>query len=114
MTTSPKPQSTAPTFAALAKAIPALAELEREARAIRSYPGFCANEVWYRVGGDRPHLGGFKGAMSKLVGWEARGPAWVLTGEAYDVAYLHLYALLPGCHKVADRRNRCLCVVRWW
>lgn len=89
----------------LAEAVPELAQLEREARAVRSFPGFCANAVWYGYRG-----GGFKDAVLRLVGWGAEGqPAWLKTRQAYDLAYDHLYQLLPDCRWVDDARNRCQC-----
>jgi hypothetical protein len=49
----------------------------------------CANDIWYRPGG-------LKQRMANLVGHGARNPA-LKSSEAYDVAYEHLYALLPDC-----------------
>ncbi len=50
---------------------------------------FCANEVWYA-------WGGLKDRLCRLVGWDASRPE-LQNSEAYDVAYEHLYDLLPNC-----------------
>lgn len=49
----------------------------------------CANDIWYRPGG-------LKQRMANLVGHGARHPR-LKSSEANDVAYGHLYALLPDC-----------------
>jgi hypothetical protein len=81
---------------------PALAELERELRAIEddpARPAFCANLVWY--GREDPEGRSYKERLHPLVGWEARNPK-LRSEHAYDLAYDHLYALLPDCRD-------CLC-----
>ncbi len=76
---------------------PALGLLERELRALRRQARgrrtFCAHAVWYRPGGPKSRLTG-------LVGWSARHPR-LRTSGAYDVAYQHLYGLLPACRGCA-------------
>jgi hypothetical protein len=88
----------APTFAALAKLEPelrALAAAARHQRRIaRGLPSYCANQVW---------IFQFKPRLCGLVGWSSQHPEPLLhTRAAYDVAYDHIYQLLPDC------RN-CLC-----
>lgn len=87
------------TWDELVRLEPRLLDLEREVRAIRDdkrKPSFCANAVWLGYG--IPGLAGLKLKMTRLVGWEARGKAEGLhTERAYDVAYSHLYGLLPDC-----------------
>lgn len=58
----------------------------------RSHPGdFCANHWWY---GRR----GFKSTLTTIIGNIADQPdAALRTAAAYDVAYQHLYHLLPDC-----------------
>jgi hypothetical protein len=78
-------------FDDLADLEPRLEELEAEILALRRFRRrgpFCANEVWYRR---------FKPRLRLLVGWEARGHPVLTTAQAYDVAYEHLYELLPDC-----------------
>jgi hypothetical protein len=105
------------TWAALVALEPALAALEREARAVRALadrkrallrhpcrdllpPAVqrwaareCANFWWYRPGG-------LKERMSALVGYGARDER-LRSSAAYDVAYDHLYRLLPDCRGCA-------------
>lgn len=77
---------------------PKLLELEKQIKAVkddRTKPSFCANNVWYRQ---------FKPKMVVLVGWSSKSKLpELMTDDAYDVAYDHLYALLPNC------RN-CMCL----
>ena len=78
---------------------PRLLALEAEARAYRAQRGaFCANAVWY---GYEPGSVGLKRRLSDLVGWERRDQtkrgSRLTSPDAYDVAYHHLYNLLPGC-----------------
>lgn len=58
----------------------------------RSHPDeFCANHWWY---GRR----GFKATLTTIIGSFADQPdAALRTAAAYDVAYQHLYRLLPDC-----------------
>ena len=73
---------------------PAIAELMREAGAIRddrAKPSFCANREWYGVGRLRWRL-------CSLVGWGGSNPR-LRNSEAYDVAYDAVYRLLPDCRK---------------
>jgi hypothetical protein len=81
---------------------PRLEQLERDVRyhAAQHRIGryYCANLHWFGYVGP-----GFKDRLVRLVGWEANG--WMLrSSEAYDVAYDHLYALLPDC-----RHERGIC-----
>lgn len=80
------------TWQRLVEIEPRLAALEGEIRAIKPGRGFCANAVWYGYA-RRPSL---KDRMSRLVGWDATNPA-LRDPKAYDVAYQHLYKLLPDC-----------------
>lgn len=94
---------------------PRLAGLEEDALDLHAGPGFCAAAVWTRS---------LKPRLTRLVGWDRhghdeepdsgdavllydllnsglpevnrRGALW--SSGAYDVAYDHLYALLPDCH----------------
>jgi hypothetical protein len=85
-----------PTFEELVQLEPRLGMLERDIRSIkRPYRGrFCANEIWYQ---------GFKPKLVRMVGWLAPkdAPPALRTIEAYDVAYDHLYELLPNCRRCA-------------
>ena len=87
------------TWRQLVAAEPALALLAREAvgltRATDDAPRRCANAMWYGYNG----YPGLKPRLCTLVGWYARQASHpVLTSsEAYDVAYHHIYALLPSC-----------------
>ena len=88
------------TFAQLVRLEPRLKTLEADIRRVRDdrrKRAFCANHVWY--GPD-----GFKGRLLQLVGWHAANER-LRSPEVYDLAYEHLYNLLPDC------RN-CLCGVR--
>lgn len=81
------------TFADLVALEPRLGSLEAEIKAIRrpDEGEVCANELWYRDG--------YKRRMSALVGWYRVGPRHdvLVTPEAYELAYSHLYNLLPDC-----------------
>ena len=78
----------------LAAAEPRLAALENGVRAAalvdRGRRRFCANSVFYRR---------VKPRLSLLVGWGRReqGPDVLFAYEAYDLAYKHLFDLLPDC-----------------
>jgi hypothetical protein len=62
----------------------------------------CANDRWYgyREWKDR----GLRDGVISLVGWFSKRPE-LKTTEAYDIAYQHIYRLLPNC------RN-CSCIGR--
>lgn len=82
-----------PTWQALVRHEPRLEALAVLAQTIgrlgRRRRGFCANAVWYA---------GLKPLLCGLVGWGAEHDDPVLTSSAaYDVAYEHLYELLPDC-----------------
>lgn len=81
-----------PTWQQLVKAEPELEELLEEAQCVDgSDSHFCANRVWYM-------LGGLKENLCDLVGWTARRSNPILkTSAAYDVAYKKIYAALPDC-----------------
>jgi hypothetical protein len=75
---------------------PRLEQIERDVlfHASRSRSGapYCANRFWYG------YLGlGFKDRLCAVVGWESDRRTTLRSSEAYDVAYDHLYALLPDC-----------------
>ena len=55
---------------------------------------FCANEYWY--GFSKPQRG-FKARMLTLVGWQVENEALLMSSEAYEAVYKHLYNLLPAC-----------------
>lgn len=77
----------------LCKVEPQLRELETEISNISDAdPEFCANRLWY---GDFDHQG-YKGRLVRLVGWQARKPK-LRTIALYDLAYKHLYDMLPDC-----------------
>ncbi len=84
------------TWETLVRLEPELRRLEQDILAVRRRSRrrrtFCANSVWYRI---------FKPRLVNLVGWGARNP-YLRSSRAYDVAYEHLYALLPDC-------RGCLC-----
>lgn len=87
---------TLPTWNDLVTKQPALAEIEREIRSIDATndPAFCANFRWY---GYRKNPS-FKQDMMELVGkWAITSDPDLKSSEAYDVAYQHLYNLLPDC-----------------
>jgi hypothetical protein len=95
------------TFKELVALEPKLAELEQDikghAERNRKTPKYCANAWWY--GYPHAHFEGFKGPFVKLVGIlvpEYKHPM-LRTSKAYDVAYHHLYSLLPNC------RSGCAC-----
>ena len=118
--TQARPQI-APSWGQLADAEPQLRRLERLAlwMAERADPEWCANGVWYEflkpalvplVGWCRGHLptcavDGPRPMFLNLSDWTPRErvPAttaaerMLRTSAAYDVAYDHLYDLLPDC-----------------
>jgi hypothetical protein len=79
---------------------PELLSLERDittfSKENKRKRSFCANWVWYRSveeGGM-----GFRERLFPLVGWEARVVNRILNSQtAWDIAYHHLYNLLPNC-----------------
>ena len=68
---------------------PELGYLERHINQIGRKRGqpFCANSLWYSY---------FKPELCELVGFGAKRQE-LKTRAAYDVAYRHLYGLLPDC-----------------
>lgn len=81
---------------------PKLAELLKRIRKVKPDPAknyFCANLVWYGVGG-------FKCEMLHLVGDFRPDEHPILsTRDAYDIAYDTLYAALPDCFNCACIRG---------
>src|SRR5207245_967771 len=80
---------------------PRLLDLEAKVIEIKDEgqtPWFCANHRWYGcAGGDLCICkGGIKRELLRLVGAGAENPR-LQTERAYDLAYDHLYALLPPC-----------------
>jgi hypothetical protein len=78
---------------------PRLELLERDIRYHASQArsvGYCASRHWHGYAGP-----GFKDRLSVLVGWEVDGPM-LGSSEAYDVAYDHLYELLPNCRHESE------------
>jgi hypothetical protein len=111
-----------PSWTALAAAEPRLAALERVVRRriadeqsrsseiIRDDDygdpvarGFCANWVWYRedAGDISPRM-----TIVQLVGRRRRRHPVLGTGEAHDVAYQHLWELIPPCAHETRCRDR--------
>jgi hypothetical protein len=88
------------TWRRIANIEPRLAEAERLIKMIRDPGGesFCANDIWY---GYRDIRFSFKERVNTYAGWFAEKPE-LRSDAAYDIAYQHLYDLLPDC------RN-CLC-----
>lgn len=80
------------TFEQLCEHEPRLRTLEQEIQNLQAdSPHWCANNVWYRD---------FEGRFNFLVGWHAVNP--VLNSEvAYNVAFGHLYGLMPPCKDCA-------------
>lgn len=64
----------------------------------------CANDRWYGYGEWKGR--GIKERLIYLVGWLSSRPE-LKTMEAYDVAYQHIYSLLPDCRDCA-----CMAVLR--
>ena len=89
---------------------PRLADLEEDARSVEDDgqgESFCANDIWY---GHGPYRGiGLVQRLEGLVGWLADGskPPLLRSSAAYDVAYRHVYNLLPDC------RGDCGCGLCW-
>jgi hypothetical protein len=87
------------TFQQMARLEPRLADLEsmirQHAEANRGARPYCANTAWYSDrSGDRD--GAFKEQMLVLAGFHGHCKE-LRTMEAYEVAYEHLYSLLPDC-----------------
>jgi hypothetical protein len=79
---------------------PRLKHTEKVIRALTDKGGryFCANELWY---GYNDISQSFKGVVIRYAGdYAERGE--LRSNAAYDIAYEHLYDLLPGCRD-------CLC-----
>lgn len=100
-TVEARQQQDAEHWAWLTETEPRLVTLEAGVKAIpRPLPGkhFCANAWWY---GYEPRPG-IKPRLVTLVGFTAEGPLRRRdVGDMihdYDVAYEHLYQLLPDCH----------------
>ena len=72
-----------------------LVALRRRVEAVRRSAGgpFCPHTHWFgRSGGD------FKRQLVDIIGWHSANPdAALRTSDAYEVAYQHLYHLLPDC-----------------
>ena len=87
-------------WAELVEIEPALLGLANAAaayeKASRGEDSICANNRWY---GHGPWRGrGLRGQLVSLVGFLSRRPDPRLkTTEAYDLAYRHIYRLLPDC-----------------
>jgi hypothetical protein len=84
------------TFEEMKMVEPLLAYLESDARDVKdSYttPAFCANYIWFHY---------FKPKLLKLTGWECSNDL-LSSCDCYDIAYQHLYNLLPNC------RGGCWC-----
>lgn len=104
------------TWENLCRLEPALIDLEAEAHAVAAAAGerFCAANAWYPKWHGRTCEPRLKGQLVALVGagrdqergrQRLGGLGYLLeSSEAYDLAYAHLYALLPDC------RGECFCV----
>lgn len=93
------------TWEEIVKIEPRLERLADEARAYkqatrRKRKNVCANDRWYGYGEWRGK--GLRPMLVQLVGWCSPHPE-LRTCEAYDVAYQHIYSLLPDC-----RNCRCI------
>ncbi len=95
----PPPGTPRLTFDQLAALEPGLARLEYEMRAWARTPlgdAWCANARWYGYGRFRGM--GYRARLVALVGWGSKHPdARLHSSAAYEVAYRHLYELLPDC-----------------
>jgi hypothetical protein len=91
--------SSDPCWTDLCRREPDLEQLESDVLRIAAGPipdGFCANRVWY--GYDARLNDCPKARLLCLVGWDASRDDPVLhSSRAYNVAYEHLYELLPDC-----------------
>lgn len=82
-------------FADYAKLEPRLLDLEKQSKAMESYPQskrFCAHSVWY---------GFFKPALTHFIGhhrYDRSGDVSLFTADAYDTVHAHLYDPLPPCN----------------
>jgi hypothetical protein len=74
------------------------AEMELSAMTRKNKKPFCANAIWY---GYRDPAFSYKERVNRYTGWHAEKPE-LRSPAAYDIAYDHLYDLLPGC-------RGCLC-----
>jgi len=87
----------------LVKLEPRLLFLAEEALAYkemsRGQEYVCANDRWYGYGKWRDR--GLRASIIGLVGWFSAGPTELRTMDAYDVAYQHVYHLLPDCRNCA-------------
>lgn len=86
----------------LVKIEPRLLDLADEAMAYKKASHgkkyVCANDRWYGYGEWKGR--GIKERLIYLVGWLSCRPE-LKTMEAYDVAYQHIYNLLPACQDCA-------------
>jgi hypothetical protein len=87
------------TWKELVKIEPELLELAKEAQAYKEESKgkdyVCANDRWYGYGKWRDKS--IRLRLIQLVGWTRKDDARLYTSEAYDVAYQHVYNLLPDC-----------------
>jgi hypothetical protein len=86
-------------FSRLSEIESRLADLEIAIKAIRddsNMSTFCANHRWIGCAGCTTCGGGLKRKLTRLVGWQAEIDE-LRNSDAYDVAYDHLYSLLPPC-----------------
>ena len=85
------------TWASLVARAPVLAEVQQDVLLVRDEggPAFCANRTWYV---------NFAPQLAALIGPQAdTADAILRTRQAHEVAYQHLFSLLPDC------RN-CVCL----
>lgn len=87
------------TWGLLTRIEPRLMDMENRLKAIKDTgetASFCANVVWYGSGKIYNHS--YRNEMQGLVGWKADSQdERIRTQKAYDLAYKHLYNLLPDC-----------------
>lgn len=85
------------TFEMIARAEPEIARLYRIAGTIKDDGAskfFCANEVWYHM---------LKPRLIRVVGWERESQEhpFLMTSQAYSIAYGTIYEKLPSCRDCA-------------
>ena len=90
------------TWAELAEIEPELLIIEANLKAIKDNKrnkSFCANAIWFGYPGHSPS---YKMWMHRLVGsYVRKDNPRLITSEAYDCAYHHLYDILPDCRNCA-------------
>ncbi len=84
-----------PEFVALAALDPALWDVAGAAGEVEYGERFCAASEWHGYEGR-----GLKHRVERLAGWmRKRGPAQLMTTDAYDVVYDTVSKILPDCRE---------------